>query len=27
VTLSILVHGVSVKPLMNRFWSSAENPA
>ncbi|HKJ70163.1 MAG TPA: cation:proton antiporter [Gammaproteobacteria bacterium] len=27
VTLSILVHGVSVKPLMRRFWSAAENPA
>ena len=23
VTLSILVHGISVKPLMGRFWRTA----
>ena len=27
VTLSIVVHGFSVKPLMNRFWNPAEHPA
>jgi len=26
VTLSILVHGVSVKPLMQRFWHAREEP-
>ena len=27
VTLSILLHGVSVKPLMHRFWRRAPKPA
>jgi NhaP-type Na+/H+ or K+/H+ antiporter len=26
VTLSIVVHGTSVKPLMSRFWRHRERP-
>jgi len=26
VTLSILIHGVSVKPLMYRFWRDRQRP-